>query len=50
MTDLFRHTTIEALAKFVSGEVEQSAAAKAGKARAEASGVRQWARRLATWR
>jgi non-ribosomal peptide synthetase component F len=36
MTDLFRHTTIEALAKFVSGEVEQSAAAKAGKARAEA--------------
>jgi natural product biosynthesis luciferase-like monooxygenase protein len=36
MTDLFRHTTIEALAKFVSGEVEQSAAAKSGKARAEA--------------
>ncbi len=36
MTDLFRHTTIEALAKFVVGEAEPSVALNRGKARAEA--------------
>lgn len=36
MTDLFRHTTIEALAKFVSGETDQAAAANRGLARAAA--------------
>jgi len=36
MTDLFRHTTIEALAKFVSGDAEPAAGPNRGKARAEA--------------
>jgi natural product biosynthesis luciferase-like monooxygenase protein len=36
MTDLFRHTTIEALAKFLSSEEQQAAGSNRGKARAEA--------------
>ena len=36
MTDLFRHTTIEALAKFLSSEETQAAGSHRGKARAEA--------------
>lgn len=36
MTDLFRHTTIEALARFVAGEAEPAAGPNRGKARAEA--------------
>ena len=36
MTDLFRHTTIEALAKFLSSEETQAAGSNRGKARAEA--------------
>jgi natural product biosynthesis luciferase-like monooxygenase protein len=36
MTDLFRHTTIEALAKFLSSEETQAAGSSRGKARAEA--------------
>jgi hypothetical protein len=36
MTDLFRHTTIEALATFLSSEETQAAGSNRGKARAEA--------------
>ena len=35
MTDLFRHTTIEALARFIDGEVPSGAAAQRGRSRAE---------------
>jgi acyl-CoA synthetase (AMP-forming)/AMP-acid ligase II/acyl carrier protein len=36
MTDLFRHTTIEALARFISGDAEAAAGLNRGKSRAEA--------------
>jgi natural product biosynthesis luciferase-like monooxygenase protein len=36
MTDLFRHTTIESLARFIEGDVQPAAAAQRGRSRAEA--------------
>jgi natural product biosynthesis luciferase-like monooxygenase protein len=36
MTDLFRHTTIESLAKFLEGDVQSGTAAQRGRSRAEA--------------
>jgi hypothetical protein len=36
MTDLFRHTTVEALARFLQGAAGEGAAANRGRSRAEA--------------
>jgi natural product biosynthesis luciferase-like monooxygenase protein len=36
MTDLFRHTTIESLARFIEGDVQTGAATQRGRSRAEA--------------